>query len=66
MSGNNPTIHFRVTQETKEGIDKIAKEYNLSISAMMRVLVADVLDEEIDEGAEFRSYARRKEKESGK
>ena len=63
MGENKPKIHFHVTQEMKEGVDKLAKEYNLSLSEMMRVLVADVLDEKIDEGAEFRSYTRRKEKE---
>lgn len=55
-------IHFMVTQEMKEGIDEIAKEYNTTISAIMRVLIADVLDEEIEEGTEFRPYKRRKEK----
>ena len=62
MNGDKPKIHFHVTRETKSGIDALAKEYNMSISAMMRTLVADVLDDEIVDDTEFRPYARRRAK----
>ena len=57
MNVDKPKIHFHVTREMKNGIDEVAKEYNTSISALMRTLVADVLD--VDDAAEFRSYKRR-------
>ena len=62
MRGDKPKIHFHVTREMKNGINAIAKEHNMSISAMMRTLIADVLDDEIVDDTEFRPYKRRKER----
>ena len=57
-------IHFMVSKEMKESVDEIAKEYNTTISTIMRTLIADVLDDEIVDDTEFRPYPRRKEKEN--
>ena len=39
-------INFRVTRAMKKGIDEVAREYNVTISEMMRILVVDVLPDQ--------------------
>lgn len=55
-------INFRVTKSMREGIDEVAKEYNTTISEMMRILITDVLDDSKDDASEpvTRKYQRRK------
>jgi len=61
MVKRRPMIHFAVTEEAKKRIDDLAKEYNTTISGMMRILIEDVLgDEEMENAPEFRAYRRRK------
>ena len=57
-------INFRVTRAMKKGIDEVAREYNVTISEMMRILVVDVLPDQED-GIDVpeptpREYQRRK------
>lgn len=57
-------INFRVTRAMKKGIDEVAKEYNVTISEMMRILVVGVLPDKEDsiDASEptTRQYQRRK------
>ena len=61
MAKTRQKIHFMVSKEMKESVDEIAKEYNTTISTIMRTLIADVLDDEIVDDTEFRPYKRRRE-----
>ena len=55
-------INFRVTHAVKKEIEAIAKEYNITTSELMRVLIADVLEDKEDDVGEplTRKYQRRK------
>ena len=55
-------INFRVARTVKKEIDAIAKEYNITTSELMRVLIADVLEDKEDAVDEplTRQYQRRK------
>ena len=55
-------INFRVTHAVKKEIEAIAKEYNITTSELMRILITDVLDDSEDDASEpvTRKYQRRK------
>lgn len=52
------TISTRVTKIMRNGLDKLAKEHDITRSEMLRTLIAEVVDD--SEGVETRSYKRRK------
>lgn len=54
-------ISTKVTEAMREGLDKLAKEYNVTRSEMMRILIAEVVDDDPEEGVGTRQYPRRKD-----
>ena len=56
------SIHFQVTPEMKKGLGDLAKEYNVTVSEMMRILIVDVLPDQDDDSSDPvpREYPRRK------
>ena len=54
-------ISFQLPRSMKSGIEKIANEYNVTISEMMRILIVEVLpDQDCDSDEPMtRAYPRR-------
>jgi replication initiation and membrane attachment protein DnaB len=55
-------ISFQVTPKMKKGLNDLAKEYNITMSEMMRILIVDVLPDQDDNSSDPvpRKYPRRK------
>lgn len=60
MSDDFVNISTKVTKIMRDNLDKVAKEYNVTRSEMLRILIADVVDDD-KEYASTRSYPRRRE-----
>ena len=56
-------ISVKVTSAMRNGLDKLAKEYNVTRSEMMRILIVEVIDDDLDD--DTRQYSRRKNHETG-
>ncbi len=50
-------ISTKITETMREGLDKVAKEYNVTRAEMLRTLIAEVVDDD----SCTRSYPRRKD-----
>ena len=50
-------ISTRITETMRESLDKVAEEYNVTRSEMLRILVTEVVDDD----SSTRSYSRRKD-----
>ena len=59
MSDIFVNISTKVTKTMRDGLDKVAKEYNVSRSEMLRILITEVVDDDA-EYASTRSYPRRR------
>jgi len=57
MGNKFVNISTRVPIAMKEGLDKLAKEYNVTRSEMLRILIAEVVEDDTE--AETRTYRRR-------
>lgn len=55
------TINTRVTIAMRDSLDRLAKEYNVTRSEMVRTLIVEVIDDDSDDNA--RQYSRRKDHE---
>ena len=59
MTDGFVTINTRVTTAMRDSFDRLAKEYNVTRSEMMRILIVEVIDDDLDDNA--RQYSRREE-----
>ncbi len=57
-------VSTRVTVAMRDGLDNLAKEYNVTRSEMLRILIAEVVDDDAgDDGT--RSYSRKRKRKDG-
>ena len=59
MTDDHVTISVKVPRVMRDGLDRLAEEYNVTRSEMMRILIAEVVDDDSDDNT--RQYSRRKE-----
>ena len=61
MTDGFVNISTTVTTAMRDGLDNLAKEYNVTRAEMMRILIAEVVDDDSDDNT--RQYARREDRE---
>lgn len=58
MSDNSVNISTKITESMRDALDKLAKEYNVTRSEMMRILIVGVVDDNLED-IDIRPYPRR-------